>query len=134
MQVETLLENGLLQSDIDIQLPPQMRYSSHTLNLVATSDVEAAVTASVGQYKKVYRSSMAKCSQLWNRVSHSTKAADLLEEEVKLSLRAPGVTRWNSTFDAVRLLLHPNVKAKLPSLMDGLKWPRFKNAELDLLT
>lgn len=132
VEVGTILEDGL-ETDNDIHLPSHMKCASHTFNLVATKDVETALAASVGQYKNIFRSSMTKCTKLWNKVSRSTKAADLLEEQVRLSLRTPGATRQNSTFDAVKRLLHPSVKEKLPALMDGLKMPRFKLIELQIL-
>jgi len=50
------------------------RCASHTLNLVATHDL---IVANIyGDEKSLLRSSMAKCSALWNNVSRSTKSAD----------------------------------------------------------
>ena len=44
---------------------------------------------------------MTKCSKLWTNVSKSTKATDTVEAITKLSLRAPGETRWNATYDTI---------------------------------
>lgn len=119
--------------DTHLYLPKHLRCASHTLNLVATTDLQNIVAKSTGQYKSVLRSSMAKCSKLWSNVSRSTKSSDILESIVGISLRSPGETRWNSTYDAVKRLLEPRVREKLPQLLDALKLPRFTKIELEVL-
>jgi hypothetical protein len=114
-------------------LPKHLRCASHTLNLVATTDLQNIVAKSTGQFKSVLRSAMAKCSKLWSNVSRSTKSSDILESIVGISLRSPGETRWNSTYDAVKRLLEPRVREKLPQLLDALKLPRFTKIELEVL-
>jgi len=54
-------------------------------------------------------------------------------EIVCMSLRSPGETRWNATYDAVKRLLDPRVRDKLPKLTDTLKLPQFSKMELETL-
>ena len=76
---------------------------------------------------------MAKCSKLWTNVSRSTKAADTVESTTELSLRAPGETRWNATYDTIKRLLDPRVCDKIPVVMDAVEMPRFQNIEMEVL-
>ena len=117
----------------DSYLPKHMRCASHTFNLIATSDVSHIIKNNCGSYKGLYRSAMAKCSRLWTNVSRSTKSSDIVESIVKVSLRAPGETRWNSTYDAIKRLLDERVRDKLSQIMDALKMARFKPIEIEIL-
>ena len=58
-----------------VVLPPHMRCCSHTINLIATTDVNKAVNFDK-KYKKIHNQAMAKASALWNLTNRSTKAAD----------------------------------------------------------
>ena len=49
-------------------LPPHHRCASHTLNLIATNDIEKWLLSN-SEWKAVYRSSTAKCCGLWNKAS-----------------------------------------------------------------
>ena len=118
---------------VDIFLPKHMRCASHTMNLLATNDFQKIISADSGSYKRLIRSAMAKCSKLWTNVSRSTKAADTVEAITKLSLRSPGETRWNATYDAIKRLLDPRVCDKIPVVMDALKMPRFQKIEMEVL-
>jgi hypothetical protein len=69
------------QMDEGVVLPSHMRCCSHTLDLVATTDAEVALSDQA--YKKVHRSSMAKTTAIWNATSRSTKAADAAYDIVK---------------------------------------------------
>jgi len=57
-------------------------------------------------YKRVCRSTMAKCSGLWNKASRSTHCADVVSEKLKTSLIVPNDTRWNSHFPAMEKIKH----------------------------
>ncbi|ODM86815.1 hypothetical protein Ocin01_19868, partial [Orchesella cincta] len=91
-------------------LPPHYRCVSHTLSLrhqdlISKIDLlfelDLLKDKSASTCKKVMRSALAKCSAFWNKNGRSTQTA----EAVTAILEEPVVTRWNSTFDAVQLLL-----------------------------
>ncbi|XP_071573305.1 uncharacterized protein [Temnothorax nylanderi] len=87
------------QSENTYSLPPHLRCAAHTLNLVAVHDAESACDDA--QYKKIMRSTMAKCSAAWNKASRSTQAAEVVRNKCNLTLIVPNATRWNSTFYAM---------------------------------
>jgi len=80
-----------------VQLPPHHRCAAHTLNLVATKDIEKAIEAGFhpesGQFKRVSRSAMATLTKLWNIQSRSTKVADRVRERCGRYLPVPNTTR-----------------------------------------
>ena len=117
----------------DVFLPKHMRCASHTLSLLARNDFLKILASDTGTFKRVMRSALAKCSQLWNNVSRSTKSSDAVERIVGVSLCTPGETRWNATYDAIKRLLEPRICDNLSTIMDALELPRFKNMELDIL-
>lgn len=116
-----------------VSLPSHMRCAAHTLNLIATTDVTNALSKQGGSYKKLYRGAMAKCSKLWSTFNHSDLAANVVQDLTGMSLRTPGETRWNSTFDAVRRLTDERVKDHLPEIMEKLKLPPFSRNEVECL-
>jgi len=135
-QIPTVDVNLILSDSgncTEVFLPKHMRCASHTLNLIATNDFDKIVTADSGTYKRLIRSSLAKCSKLWTNVSRSTKSSDTVAEIIGLSLRSPGETRWNATYDAIKRLMEPRVRDNLASVMDSLKMTRFKKVEIDIL-
>jgi KRAB domain-containing zinc finger protein len=85
---------------LEYQLPPHQRCAAHTLNLISTSDAEKAEAD--GNYKRLSRSTFAKCSSLWNKSSRSVQVAEMVKEKCGLSLIKPNATRWNSIFMAVQ--------------------------------
>lgn len=56
--------------DEDVSLPLHQRCACHTLNLVATKDIETAVSQSE-PFKKVSRSTIGKCQAIWNKQHRS---------------------------------------------------------------
>ena len=97
----TLLEgNDDDLTQLEYELPPHERCAAHTLNLVASSDVDKYLS-SCTITRSIYRSSFAKCSALWNMVRRSTVVSDNMQEKFKRKLLVPSPTRWNSYYDAV---------------------------------
>lgn len=82
----------------------------HILNPIATTHVTNALA-------------IAKCTKLGSAFNQSNLAASMVQDLIGMSLRAPGDTRWNSTFDAVRR--SDRRKDYLPEIMEKLKLPQF---------
>ena len=86
----------------EYQLPPHQRCAAHTLNLISTTDAQKAEADP--NYKRLSRSTFAKCSALWNKTSRSVQVAEMAKEKCGLNLIKPNATRWNSIFMAVQRL------------------------------
>ena len=67
-------------TQVEYELLPHQRCASHTLNLVASTDVEKHLL-SCTLSKSLYRSSFGRCIALWNKTRRSTLAADKMSEE-----------------------------------------------------
>ena len=87
----------------DINLPRHVRCSSHTLNLLATTDVNAALNTSLSMRSR-HTNILAKCSNLW-KLASKPKSAEILKKVLGHSLSYPTVTRWNSFYDSVSQIL-----------------------------
>lgn len=114
--------------DIEIHLPNHVRCASHTLSLVCTTDASKALK--VSSFSKINHTSMGKCSALWNK-SGKPKSSEVIAEVLNRVLRLPCVTRWNSLFDALKVLVE--CRGKLSELMTKLGLTPFKESELDFL-
>lgn len=66
-------------------LPPHQQCACHTLNLVATRDIESALTLSEA-FKKISRSTTGKCQALWNKQQRSTQASDIIKDKLGCQL------------------------------------------------
>lgn len=113
------------------QLPRHVRCACHSLNLVATTDIEPSKVGNQ-QYSRMYHVTMGKCQALWNLVSRSSKASDAVSQICSgTSVLIPCATRWNSMYDAVRRLVE--FGDKLAQMLDELQLPKLNRSEVEFL-
>ena len=121
-------------SDIEavtaFRLPNHIRCAAHTLSLVATTDAKTALKQG-SNYNSIHHSSMGKAQALWNK-SGRPKSAEVIKDILGCSLRIPCVTRWNSLYDAISVLV--SHKEKLNNALQKLSLPVFRQTELEFLT
>jgi hypothetical protein len=133
------VHHAICQHDDDedeiYQLPRHQRCACHTLNLIATTDADKAEADA--HYKKISRSAFAKCQALWNKYGRSTHAADTVRDALKLGLKRPNKTRWNSVFMAVERinkLVSDLDEETFQTVCVDLDVPRLSVAELSFLS
>ncbi len=80
-------------------LPPHHRCAAHTLNQIATNEINKWL-ASNPESRAVYQSSTAKCSALWTKANRSPVASECRENLNERKLIVPSVTQWSSFYDA----------------------------------
>uniref|UniRef100_A0AAR2JSL0 HAT C-terminal dimerisation domain-containing protein n=1 Tax=Pygocentrus nattereri TaxID=42514 RepID=A0AAR2JSL0_PYGNA len=134
--VEFVDAGALLDEDdyLEYQLPKHHRCACHLLNLVSTVD---ALKAEVNPlYKRVSRTTFAKCSSLWNKSSRSTTASEVIKDHCKLQFLRPVATRWNSLFSAVERIVRitrEQGEGALAAVCSELDTPKFTPVELAFL-
>ncbi|KAG8233453.1 hypothetical protein J437_LFUL010564 [Ladona fulva] len=108
--------------ELRISLPHHVMCASHTLNLLATTDAIKKIAKSLS---RMHHIALGKCTFLWNasRRPHSAK---------KMKLSYPGVTRWNSLYDALGQVLKHNEKLQAVFSALGTKI-QIEEAELEYL-
>ena len=83
---------------LQLQLPAHFRCAAHALNLIASIDITKGQKTRECTH---LRSSITKCSALWNRVSRSTQAHETATNLCERALTLPNDTRWSSLFNAL---------------------------------
>lgn len=133
---ENILGEDNLQIDTsqalieDIELPPQMRCASHTLSLLATTDAKKALSDNT--YCKAHQTAFKKLNALWVKVSRSTKSSDEVGLILDTKFTIPIITRWNSTYDAVKKVVHIG-KNKVNEVCAKLQIGKFSSADFSFL-
>uniref|UniRef100_H3AIY7 BED-type domain-containing protein n=1 Tax=Latimeria chalumnae TaxID=7897 RepID=H3AIY7_LATCH len=115
--------------DQPFQLPKHQRCTIHTLNLIAAYDIHKHLSCT-SSTSAVYRSSIAKCSALWNKASCSCKVYEVIEDNANRKLTVPCVTRWNSFYNAVERVMSVE---HLRIVCDEMGMVKFKMHEITFL-
>ncbi|XP_056110598.1 uncharacterized protein LOC130088018 [Rhinichthys klamathensis goyatoka] len=123
-------------SGLEYHLPKHQRCACHLLNLVATVDASKAEDSSE-VFKKLSRSTFAKCQALYNKTSRSAISAEIVQEECKLQFIQPNHTRWNSVYNAaerVMRILKEQGEASLRNVCAAFKIKMLNPAEVSYLS
>ncbi|XP_071581983.1 uncharacterized protein [Temnothorax nylanderi] len=96
-------------NECDAKLPRHIRCASHTLNLIAKTDVLKAIK-NCKRLNSKHNNVMHKCTAIWKSL-RSPKFNENLKAYLGIALQRPVVTRWNSSYDCIKKLL--TVKEKL---------------------
>ncbi|XP_031340981.1 uncharacterized protein LOC116169093 [Photinus pyralis] len=118
------------ETSVMLQLPHHERCASHTLNLIAVTDVKNAIEKNHATRSR-HTAIMAKCSLLWNKCSYP-KSAEIVKNVLGHYLSYPGVTRWNSYYDSISQIVKEKNKLSELFLKLGLK-NSLKESELAYL-
>lgn len=99
-------------ADDQVMLPPHRRCACHTLNRIATYDLEKTLDAP-GPGKAVYTSVYGKCKAIWAKQARSGNSHDVIKVVLGKQLPAPVETRWNSKYEALKALLEVSTDQKV---------------------
>uniref|UniRef100_H3A6Y5 BED-type domain-containing protein n=1 Tax=Latimeria chalumnae TaxID=7897 RepID=H3A6Y5_LATCH len=122
---------GLISDMIDhqpFQLLKHQRCTTHRLNLITAYDIHKHLSCT-SSTSAVYHSSIAKCSALRNKASRSYKAYEVIEDNAT-KLIVPCVTRWNSFYNAVEMVMSIE---HLSIVCDEMGVAKFKMHEITFL-
>ena len=128
--------HGLDEEIVDeMSLPKHQRCAAHTLNLVATTDLQKVPGWG---YQKSCEKGFAKAYALWKKQNRCTAVSNRIKEELGRKLPCPSVVRWNSLLDSFSVLKKmfedDEKRRKLLKIMDetpGLE--RFNLQEIELI-
>lgn len=85
----------------DIVLPAQMRCTAHLLNLIAGTDFDKKLPSGT---KNTLDKCFVKLRRVW-RIVKGSLGHTICEESFGRMLVVPNSTRWNSTYDAVKVVI-----------------------------
>lgn len=80
------------------------RCAAHTVNLLATRDVEK-VPGWTTNPRRPFTKTAAKAQAIWNAQNRKTVTANDIKAALGRKLVTPGATRWNSSHDAYKCLV-----------------------------
>jgi len=130
VDIESILNGDYEGDSVLIQLPRHMRCVCHSLNLLATTDADKAVSSP--QYSRICHATFGKCQAIWNAVSRSTKASDAVADICAgRSLTVPCPTRWSSKYVSVSKLLQ--LSDKLHEISEALSLPKLSRMETEFM-
>lgn len=117
-------------SNIPQSLPKHYRCASHTLNLLATTDLNKAINGNVA-LKSRHEKAIQKCNILWHKASRP-KSAEVIQKVLGHTLSYPTITRWNSFYNSVNQIVVE--KEKLKGLFQKLEInDSFRETEIQYL-
>ncbi|KAI9554978.1 hypothetical protein GHT06_020267 [Daphnia sinensis] len=93
--------------DSPIILPTHLRCASHTLNLIASVDIDLAnFDHKTFPKRNALRQALSKMTALWNKIGRSISAAEKCKEGFGIVLQTPKCpARWNSLYDSLSSFL-----------------------------
>uniref|UniRef100_H3AVY0 BED-type domain-containing protein n=1 Tax=Latimeria chalumnae TaxID=7897 RepID=H3AVY0_LATCH len=132
--LDQILTEGSLDDDAvtTFSLPPHQRCAAHTLHQVAAKDAHDYLSAGPLTLKKLFRSTIAKLSALWNKCKRSPQVHEVIAEKAKTQLIVPNATRWNSFYQACSKI-QSIPEEVLHDICDCLNLERLREIELIFL-
>ena len=82
-------------------------------------------------YKRMYYSTKAKLSSLWNKAGRP-KSAEIIKSIINCQLTLPCITRWHSFYDSL-VKLYKIDRDKLNKLMYELDLPEFTKSDFEFI-
>lgn len=123
LKPDTILEST---EENPICLPFHLRCASHTISLISTTDSKKVPKQYIHQQNKPF----GKCAALWN-LSRRPKSSEIIQNTIGCALKLPVVTRWNSFYDALQLILKH--KETINKCMTQLKLPLFSEVDFEVM-
>lgn len=134
LEFQNIAENWETIESLTISLPKHVRCSSHTLNLIATTDIKNTIQKDISLRTR-HTNVLAKCNSLW-KMANRPKSAEIIQETLGHILSYPGQTRWNSLYDALTQIIQE--KDHLQVLFEKLginnQNQMLKDSEISFLT
>ncbi|KAM7283633.1 zinc finger BED domain-containing protein 4 [Ixodes scapularis] len=104
-------------------VPKHRRCAAHTLNLVATEDVDKGCTMST--YCQMATAVFGKLKLIWNKHGESTRTAEVIKKKLGKYFPVPNTTHWNSPYDAMKFVDEAQ-KDNMEAVCDAVALPRLQ--------